>query len=300
MSLISVSTFSPTVLLTTRARVKAELEITASTWDSLLDELLRQASAAVETYCHRIFARQTYSETTGAYGGTYLSLYHSPIITLTSISYLGDALTDVDIGSNEEGLLYRENGFEWTTLGYAGLSAAGGWLAHGTPQPLEEQPDYVAVYTAGFLLPATNLLSVATVSAASADNSFNDSASGFPSLLKAGDIIETSGFTDAANNGRYKVSGTPTTAKIIVTGGTTLVLEAAAAGRTVLLQTLPKDVETAVIATTKSYFATRTVDSSIVERHAGPIGIRMAENRASGPGLPPIAVGLLRPWVRAR
>jgi hypothetical protein len=60
-----------------------------------------------------------------------------------------------------------------------------------------------------------NFAAVLTISAASADGSFNDSASGFP-LLHVGDVITVSGFTTAGNNGRFKVV-TATSAKITVT-----------------------------------------------------------------------------------
>jgi hypothetical protein len=288
------------VLYSTLAKVKAELELTSTdaVRDALISEQLRQASAAIDTYCNRIFGRQTYSEALGGYGGTFLTLYHAPIITLGTITFDGDILTDVTIAEPLQGTILREAGFDWTTIRYAGLSAAGGWMADGIPLPLEEQPDYTVAYTAGFILPIQNLLNVATVSASNADGSFNDSASGFPALLKSGDIIETSGFTNAANNGRYAVTGTPTTAKIVVTA--TLITEAAAAGRTVLVQSLPNDVEKAAIETTKSYFAQRAVDSRVVERHAGPIGVRVSEAATASLGIPPLAAGLLRPWVRRR
>lgn len=66
--------------------------------------------------------------------------------------------------------------------------------------------------------------SAATVDAAAADNSFNDSGSGFPTLV-AGQWIRVAGFsTNPTNNGWFEVV-TPTAAKIIVTGGT-LITEA--------------------------------------------------------------------------
>jgi len=58
----------------------------------------------------------------------------------------------------------------------------------------------------------------ATISAASADNSLSDSGSGFGSLV-ANQWIKTSGFTNAANNGYFKIVSA-TAAKIVVSGGT--------------------------------------------------------------------------------
>lgn len=71
-----------------------------------------------------------------------------------------------------------------------------------------------------------------TTSAASGDNSFNDSGSGFGALV-VGQWIKASSFSNAANNGYFKIV-TKTTAKITVVGGT-LVTEAAGAPRTIYL-----------------------------------------------------------------
>ena len=65
-----------------------------------------------------------------------------------------------------------------------------------------------------------------TFDAAAGDNSFNDSASGFVTAgVTAGTWIQVAGFTDPANNGRFRVD-TVAAGKIVVSGGT-LVTEAA-------------------------------------------------------------------------
>jgi hypothetical protein len=56
-----------------------------------------------------------------------------------------------------------------------------------------------------------------TISAATADDSFNSSAEFTVTNLKAGDLILVEGFTDSTNNGLFTVIGTPTTSKIQVT-----------------------------------------------------------------------------------
>lgn len=66
--------------------------------------------------------------------------------------------------------------------------------------------------------------SATTISAAASDNSFNDSASGF-SGMAIGQYIPVTGFTEAANNGLFKIESI-TSSKIVVSGGT-LVDEAA-------------------------------------------------------------------------
>jgi hypothetical protein len=81
---------------------------------------------------------------------------------------------------------------------------------------------------AGWSLPVT--VTAATISAASADNSFNDSGSGFGSI-EPYQWIKASGFTNAANNGYFKVVSA-TSAKIAVSGGT-LVNESSGTSRTI-------------------------------------------------------------------
>lgn len=74
-----------------------------------------------------------------------------------------------------------------------------------------------------------------TISAANSDNSFNDSGSNF-SGLSAGDYIRVSGFTEAANNGVFKID-TATSGKLTVIGKT-IVDESA--GDTVKIDELDK------------------------------------------------------------
>jgi len=79
--------------------------------------------------------------------------------------------------------------------------------------------------------PSDIAISATTIDAASGDNSFNDSGSGFGSVL-SGQWIRVSGYSDPANNGHFRVT-TATSAKLIVTGGT-LVTEAV--GPTVVIK----------------------------------------------------------------
>lgn len=72
--------------------------------------------------------------------------------------------------------------------------------------------------------PAT-VVAKTTVSASAVDNSFNDSASGFPAL-SPGDLILVTGFANAVNNKVFSVVSR-TTGKIIVSANSVLVTEAA-------------------------------------------------------------------------
>jgi hypothetical protein len=311
---LSVSTVAPTLRLTTRAAVKAELGITATTDDALFDTLIDQYSSAIVAYCHRPFARETYAEQLPGFSDIHLQLERTPVVAVTAMTICGQVITDYGIENADRGWLFSRafsgSGntwdrvqFPWSAMRYAGLSAGGAWLDQGIPLDRQEEPTVAVSYTAGYILPSQYLSAVTTVSAATSDDSFIDSASGFPALLTAGDIVETSGFVNAANNARFLVTGTPTTAKITISGN----LTTEAAGATVTVKFRPPsihrpfdDVEKACIEAVKGGYLQRAADPSLIEKQAGPMRLRYSENRgAEGAGLPPTCVGLLRPWVRA-
>lgn len=74
--------------------------------------------------------------------------------------------------------------------------------------------------------------SAVTISAASADNSFNGSGGSEFTNAVVGQWVRVAGFATAANNGYFRVTSKPTNAKIIVAGGT-LVNESAGPAVTV-------------------------------------------------------------------
>jgi hypothetical protein len=290
---LTVSTIAPTFRLTTRARVQAELGISSD--GPLIDSLIDAASAAIVRYCHRPFAREAVTEVLAGFGGIHLQLKRTPIVgSPSSISYDTTVLTDVTVEDADQGLLYRRDGFGWTVQAYAGLSGGGRFFDFGTPLARQEEPLYSVSYVAGYILPPQNVLNQNTLSVDSADDSFNDSSAGFPALLKAGDIVTSSGFDNAANNGRFVVTGTPTTSKVPVSAA--LTAEVAGRSASIVFQSLPEDVEKAAIEAAKAFMASRQTDSNVVEKQVGPMRVRLSEAAA---GLPPLCVGLLQPWVRA-
>ncbi len=231
----------------------------------------------------------------------HLQLARTPVVAVSAVSLDSTLITDYSIADPDRGWLYRRAGWAWTAQTFGGLSGGGSWLEMGSPLPRQEEPLYSVAYTAGYILPG-QFLSLATISAAVADSSFNDSASRFPTSLRAGDIVDVSGFVAAANNARFVVSGTPTVSKIIVAG--TLTTEAA--GPTVAIKFRPpanclpfEDVEKAAIETVKSWYAGRRDDSNVAEKQVGPMRVRYERGgSAMIAGLPANVVGLLRPWVR--
>jgi hypothetical protein len=297
---LSVSTVAQSTLLTTVRRVQEELGLSAGTDDGLIRTLIVSASAAVSNYCHRAFARESYVETTGGFGGIRLQLSRTPIVKLTSVYADTTLYTDVSIMDSDKGWLYRRDGFASTAQAYGGLAAGGSFLDQGYPLDRQEEPTFSVTYTAGYVLP-DHARAGGTVSASDADNSFNDSESRFPALVP-GDILVAEGFEGSGNAGRHVVAGTPTAAKVVV--ASTLTTEAAGPSFTVRFEPPAhckpfSDVETACVEAVKAAYINRKDDPSIVEKQAGPMRLRYSEQQDMlGLGLPSVCVGLLRPWVR--
>lgn len=298
---ITVSTTARSFRLTRKEYVKLLLGISASTDDELLDALIDGASAAIRSYCNREFVRQAYTETLSGFGGIHLMLERTPIVTVSAVSRNGDVVTDYSIAKRDAGWLYRQAGWLWDVQVWPGLSGGGGFLDFGSPLPRQEEPLVSVDYVAGYISPAEDIVDATTISAAAADNSFNDSAAGFPALLKAGDIVEASDFTNAANNGRFEVTGTPTASKIQVTAS--LTLEAAGSARSLRFRGHKdarsfQDVEKAAFECVKSWYYGRRDDSRVIEKQLGPARVRYSEQDGDDERLPPQCVGLLQPWVR--
>ena len=297
---LTVTTPFPTTKLVTLARLKSSLGVTSTADDTIMGESIGRASAAVEKYCGRTFVRQTYTELGPAFGGIEFLTKQAPVVALGTVTFNSNTLTDVTVGDKDQGVLYRKLGFDWTAQSFGGLAGGGKLWDVGTPIVGQEEPLWSVGYTAGFI-PSGYDVTAGSLKVLATDDSFNDTSSGWASIygfLKAGDIIETSGFTNAANNGRHVIAGTPTAVKIATTSS--LTAEATSTGRTVSVQDLPLDVEQAVIETAKTYYQQRKTDSAVVEKQMGMARLRFSEQGGGDgePGLPPRAVGLLRPWVR--
>lgn len=302
---LSVSTIAQQRRLTSLVRVKEMLGLSVTTFDGLLQNLIDDATAAIERYCgwSRGFGRQLYSETLPGFGHILLQLGERPLVSVTSVVYNSETLTDYSISDRDRGLLYRQNGWPWTAQVMAGLTGWQQFPGTGIPMPGYEEPSFTVIFVAGYVLPSQHILAQTTISAADADNSFNDSAAGFPALLKAGDVIEVEGFTTAANNGRFAVSGTPTAAKVVVDA--TLTTEAAGDSVSIKFRNRPDcrsidDIERAAIETVKAGYLARQDDPNIVEKSMGPARLRFSEQEdVQLLGVPASVVGLLKPWVRA-
>lgn len=276
--------------LTTVARVKDRLGVVSSTDDGILAGLIRSASAAAERFCSRPFARRIVQEKLAGYDSIYLMLGRTPVINVASVTYRGDGLTGYEIADRDAGLLFRENGWLWTAGFMSGITLE--------RAPGSEFPDYTASYVAGYLLPGDDL-TAALITAASSDASFNTTSSDF-ALLSSGDVFETSGFEQGANNGRFTVTSR-TASKIAVAEG--LVTEATSTGsKTIAVRTLPEDIEEAVLVTVRDWYSAKGRDSQIASKTIGDLSItyRQQVGGEDGPrALPFDAQALLGPWVRS-
>ncbi len=303
---LSITTIAPTLLLTSVDRVRAAGLVFPISDNGEVERLAREASAAIGSYCNRTFARESLTETCPGYGDIHLALTRRPVIAVTAVTADGTVITDYAIANKDQGLLYRRGGWGWTVQSYIGLGGPGGrfqdsrLFSLGTPLPRQEEPQMSVDYTGGYVLPSQWRFNVATLSVDAGDDSFNDSAAAFPPSIKAGDVVETIGFSGAGNNGRHLVAGTPTASKIVTTSA--LTTEAAAAGRSLLFQPPPDcrpfdEVERAAFETIKSWYQGRARDSAVVERQAASTRVRFSETEnARLLGLPVACIGLLRAW----
>lgn len=144
-SIISVTEAAASYSLTTLAAVKAEMKVTAT--DHRFDQLLEkqwipQASAAVATYCGRVLALETVTETfRHVRCAPELMLSRYPVASITSVEVNGTAIAaseyEVESGS---GLLYRLSSdcrIEWDAAKIVVAYAGGFSLPAGLPRDIE-------------------------------------------------------------------------------------------------------------------------------------------------------------------
>lgn len=132
--------------LTTLGHVQDELKLEVGQDEALLGRLIKRATATIQTYCDRVFARQTYRESVAGFGGTSLALSMRPLITVSAVTHNGNPLVDYTVEDSAAGMLFRERGWEWTTGIAWGLSAY--------PIPRSEDPTFLVDYVAGWILPS--------------------------------------------------------------------------------------------------------------------------------------------------
>lgn len=140
--MLTVVTAANNFKLATVTQLKADLGITGSSQDSALGEAIDQASAAIATWCRRVFAIETVQETLFRNAATptvVLSRY--PVISLTTLD-LGDAAIDAEddvLVDAEKGLLYQPAGALWAA-GTVVAAYAAGYLLPGEVAGTDDDP----------------------------------------------------------------------------------------------------------------------------------------------------------------
>lgn len=146
--------------LTTLARVKTALGITDSSKDDQLEDVINEASAAIESYCNRSFYYETGKvEYLEGYGTSFLMVSKYPLLDVSEV-IVRDETTAVDSDSyyiwkqGEEGKIYRRS--TWT----ARMQSAAPITL--TPLAGTQQDRYKVTYTGGYITPQQEIDAVGT------------------------------------------------------------------------------------------------------------------------------------------
>lgn len=146
-SILTVITPATNRRLTEVDTVKAVLGVTGATDDTLIGTLIDQMSAAAESYCNRVFAKETIEETFRHLAGLdFIILRRRPVVDIASITVDGVALEETQYEVDAEaGFLYRLDGSDCRVRWCASkvvISYDGGYVPPGDegrtlPQDLE-------------------------------------------------------------------------------------------------------------------------------------------------------------------
>ena len=142
---ITVTTPATETKLTTVAACRAHESIDDDANPATIERMIRAASRAIEKYCGRTFARQTYEERIDGNMSRELLLRNSPIIGIPTVLCDSSPVVDFEVGDAAAGILYRTAGWQST-----GVSL---WFAENTFLPDVNGTRYTVSYEAGYLLP---------------------------------------------------------------------------------------------------------------------------------------------------
>lgn len=149
---VTVVTPATSVLLTTLARVKAELGVAVSETDddAVLTDMIARASSEIARETRRVFGAETVTETLDGTGTRLLGLARTPILTVTTVTEDGTTITDYSVEDADAGALYRADG--WGRSG--GLRMWGTEaFSSGYILPGYQDQRYSVTYRAGYTLP---------------------------------------------------------------------------------------------------------------------------------------------------
>lgn len=160
MANISVTAATTESKLMSLSTAKALLGLTSTTYDTVLNVLLEQASDAIVQYLERPLAYQTYSEQVSGYDDRLLRLSRVPLVTLTQI--LNDTTvvssTAYEIYDHNAGLVFNSTSWEWDVRYRGDITL--------DPVAGSEERQYTVTYGAGYLLPGVTTASSTIISTA--------------------------------------------------------------------------------------------------------------------------------------
>lgn len=151
-AITTIVTAAASTGLTTRETVKDELQITDRKSDTYIDRQIRQVTAAIQNYCNRVFAQQTYQDEIrldrwGARGYSRgidpLELARWPVTSIASVTETGFNGTATVLVAGTDYELRADTGQ---------LFRLSGNIA--TPHPITwPRMKEVVIYAAGYTLP---------------------------------------------------------------------------------------------------------------------------------------------------
>ena len=129
--MIQIITPATNRMLTTLDAVYARGVVDEDTADdNAVEAMIRSASAAVERYCGRVFARETVKETFRVCSAQVLQLSRLPVTSVTSVTMAGDTIDSDDYEfDSETGAIYKLYGdYPAVWAGKIEITYVGGYI----------------------------------------------------------------------------------------------------------------------------------------------------------------------------
>lgn len=144
---VTVTTAATDPSLARLESIKTQLGITGSSEDSLLIDLIREASDLIVSYCDRSFIKESITETLPGLGTPRLMLSRVPVISISQIKYRDQEPTSSDDYVLEDpysGFVFSKRGV-WTST-----HRFDEWITFNTTR--YSNYDWEVKYTAGYVL----------------------------------------------------------------------------------------------------------------------------------------------------
>ncbi len=204
------------------ATLKTQLGVTVSTWDAYLTGLLEEASSRVQGAAGRQLYRAQYTDRFASTGSRRYVTQRFPVASIEEVTYDGavQTLSDFVIEDREAGFIHHSNGSFYAST---------------------DPTMWTIKYTAGYFVPDDDLTDDIAVDGSA--ETFTSAASAFHPYLRAGDMIEASGFT---TDDGFHVLAAATTG-VLTTDGSDLTTESAVTDAVIKVANLPARYERATL-----------------------------------------------------